>query len=254
MHLQYSFSLCDYQVTIWCVPFYDYLILDGALLRIAVSRFLHSFTPKTPVAAGCTQLPIGRIGCDMDWDSYACRVCETAQTREPGYWLSYEVYNGLNDPAETLHFEDEVELQSFAKYGLCGWTIRDAKAAHSGGDSFEHCKTVTHEDVEDENILPRRKPSIGADGRFCVCVKPTELEMFDVPKGAIEEKKIRIREQRNKKEDEEKLKAMVEEVDPSEMLTKLYQSDFDKGTFRITRPGIISVFSELLVFRRETLI
>eukprot|EP00486_Rosalina_sp_Unknown_P000608 CAMPEP_0201568888 /NCGR_PEP_ID=MMETSP0190_2-20130828/10205_1 /ASSEMBLY_ACC=CAM_ASM_000263 /TAXON_ID=37353 /ORGANISM="Rosalina sp." /LENGTH=252 /DNA_ID=CAMNT_0047990535 /DNA_START=173 /DNA_END=927 /DNA_ORIENTATION=+ len=124
----------------------------------------------TPVTSGCTQLPIGRIGCDMDWHSYACRVCETAQTREPGYWMSYEVYNGLNDPETTLHFQDEVDDENFAKYGLCGFTIRDAKAFHTDvTDTFEHCKTVTHEDVEGEMIMPRRKPSIGQDGRFCMC-------------------------------------------------------------------------------------
>ena len=194
----------------------------------------------TPVTAGCTQNPIGRIGCDMDYQSGSCRVCETAATRKPGYWTSYEVYNGLNDPLETIHFEDEVELQSFAKYGLCGWTIRDAKAVHSGDDSFEHCKTVTREDVEDEMIIPRRKPSIGGDGRFCVCVKPTELEMFEVPAGAIDEKRERMKEEVEKEEEKIKIKKMADEVDPGEILTKLYQTDFEDGTYRITKPGTVS--------------
>ena len=32
--------------------------------------------------------------------------------------MSYEVYNGLNDADTTLHFEDEVDEEKFAKYGL----------------------------------------------------------------------------------------------------------------------------------------
>ena len=40
---------------------------------------------------------------------------------------------------------------------VCGFTIRDAKAFHATAtDTFEHCKTVTHEDVEGEMIMPRR--------------------------------------------------------------------------------------------------
>jgi len=203
----------------------------------------------TPVTDGCTQLPIGRIGCDMDWYTSACRVCETSETREPGYWNSYEVYNGLNDPAETMHFEDEVGLEDFAKYGLCGWTIRDAKAEHSdtfGGDSFQHCKTVTHEDVlSDEVIIPRRKPSIGNKGKFCVCVKPEALEQFEVPTNAVEEKELRVQEQAVKMAEEEKLKAMVDEVDPSEVLVKLYQKDFEDGTYRITQPGKYVIMEDI---------
>lgn len=193
----------------------------------------------TPVAAGCTQLPIGRIGCDMDYHSGSCRVCVSTEYREPGYWTSYEVYNGLNDPDETMHFENEIEMESFAKYGLCGWTIRDAKAVHSGDDSFEHCKAVTHEDVEGEEIIPRRKPSIGGDGRFCVCVKPKELKMFEVSAGAIDEKRERMREEVEKEEAEKvNIQGMTDGVDTGEVVTELYQSDFEDGTYRITKPGI----------------
>eukprot|EP01084_Bolivina_argentea_P113698 202607_1 len=195
----------------------------------------------TPVTAGCTQLPIGRIGCDMDWRSNACRVCETQVTREPGYWLSYEVYNGLNDPETTLHFENEVDQENFAKYGLCGFTIRDAKAEHeSSTDTFEHCKTVTHEDVEGETILPRRKPSVGQDGRFCVCVKPDTYTQYTVRSDDLEKKQDEIEEAIQPEyfdglSDQEKLNVV-----------QLYQSDFTDGTYRITEPGKYVIMEDIV--------
>ena len=180
----------------------------------------------TPVAAGCTQLPIGRIGCDMDWHTYSCRVCETAQTREPGYWMSYEVYNGLNDPDATIRFDDEVKNHEWAKYGLCGFTIRDAKAEHATiSDTFEHCKSVTYEDVLGEEILPRRKPSIGQDGRFCMCVKPKQHELFDVSSGAIMDKQ---RDINNINVDiDADAKVNNEPIAVDKNVVRIYQKDFE---------------------------
>ena len=200
----------------------------------------------TPVTDGCTQLPIGRIGCDMDWHSYACRVCETAQTREPGYWMSYEVYNGLNDPDTTLHFEDEIDQENFAKYGLCGFTIRDAKAWHTDKtDTFEHCKTVTHEDVEGEMIMPRRKPSMGKDGRFCMCVKPPtdDYDQFQLPTEQVKEKQDEIEAAIQKaaaidlEDDDFSRSEFLSGA--SDNVVRLYQTDFEQGTYRITEPGLL---------------
>jgi len=192
----------------------------------------------TPVADGCTQLPIGRIGCDMDWHTYACRVCETVETREPGYWISYEVYNGLNDADNTFHFIDEVDEENFAKYGLCGFTVRDAKADHSAEiDTFEHCKTVTHDDVEGEGILPRRKPSMGLDGRFCMCVKPEEYSEYQVPKQQLVDK---VRTD-SEAEDASSVWTSDAKVD----LYRLWQKDFEHGTYRILKPGKYIVMEDI---------
>ena len=190
----------------------------------------------TPITSGCSQNPIGRIGCDMDFTLGSCRVCEAAsrEIRKPGYWNSYEVYNGLNDPSTTLHIDDEIGMHSLYKYGLCGWTIRDAKAVHLGGDTFEHCKTVTHEDVMDEIIIPRRKPSIGANGRFCVCIQPKELQSFEVPLSDIQEKEKRIQSQK------ESRYSVQSPASESEVSMELYQSDFEYGTYRITKPGTLT--------------
>eukprot|EP00485_Elphidium_margaritaceum_P019055 CAMPEP_0202726258 /NCGR_PEP_ID=MMETSP1385-20130828/184520_1 /ASSEMBLY_ACC=CAM_ASM_000861 /TAXON_ID=933848 /ORGANISM="Elphidium margaritaceum" /LENGTH=996 /DNA_ID=CAMNT_0049392475 /DNA_START=97 /DNA_END=3086 /DNA_ORIENTATION=+ len=196
----------------------------------------------TPVASGCTQLPIGRIGCDMDWHTYSCRVCETSVSRVPGYWLSYEVYNGLNDPDTTLHFMDEVDEENFAKYGLCGFTVRDAKAEHSAEiDTFEHCKTVTHEDVEGEAIMPRRKPSMGQDGRFCMCVKPQEYAEFQVAKEQWREKANTQTE--GGEQQQQQLASDTDDDNVAEY--RLYQKDFEKGTYRIQKPGKYIVMEDI---------
>eukprot|EP01083_Nonionella_stella_P119532 357383_1 len=201
----------------------------------------------TPVTSGCTQLPIGRIGCDMDYYSYACRVCETAQTREPGYWHSYEVYNGFNDPETTLHFEHEVDEESFAKYGLCGFTIRDAKATHTT-DTFEHCKTVTHEDVESEQIMPRRKPSLGQDGRFCMCVKPNieDYKEYEIPTEQLIEKQKQMEDEIEKEVlTDDEFNGFKSEKDELNII-QLYQKDFIDGTYRITQPGKYVIMEDIV--------
>ena len=199
----------------------------------------------TPVTQGCTQLPIGLIGCDMDWHSYACRVCETSETREPGYWHSYEVYNGLNNPNTTLHFEDEVGQEGFAKYGLCGFTIRDAKAPHSLEiDTYQHCKTVTHEDVEGEAIMPRRKPSIGQDGRFCMCMKPKAESYREVaiPTEQFLDKKKKKSEMTDDGDvivvEETEIESVILHDGEADNVVKLTHKDFVDGTYRITEPGM----------------
>mmetsp|Transcript_41398 Transcript_41398/g.66586 ORF Transcript_41398/g.66586 Transcript_41398/m.66586 type:complete len:1075 (-) Transcript_41398:25-3249(-) len=205
----------------------------------------------TPVTAGCTQLPIGRIGCDMDWHSYACRVCETAQTREPGYWMSYEVYNGLNDPETTMHFTNEIDDENFAKYGLCGFSVRDAKAEHSDKtDTFEHCKTVTHEDVEGEQIMPRRKPSIGKDGRFCMCVKPSadKYAQYEVKTSALVEKQQFIEQAMLDSSNVDVEDDQFSGITAGEKINivRLYQKDFADGTYRITEPGKYIIMEDIV--------
>ena len=122
----------------------------------------------TPTGSQCTQIPISRIGCDMDFNTYECRVCESALTREPGYWLSYPIYNGLNtdhDHVAVMHNFNEIELMKQYKYGLCMFTIRDANAVHTD-DSFEHCKTATHEDLLSEEIIQEENQTLAVMDNF----------------------------------------------------------------------------------------
>ena len=187
----------------------------------------------TPTGSQCTQIPISRIGCDMDYNTYECRVCETELTREPGYWLSYPIYNGLNDDnIGVMHNFNEIELMQQYKYGLCMFTIRDANAVHTD-DSFKHCKTATHEDLISEEILPRRKPSIGSNGQFCVCVKPENLEYYDID--IVDEQQ----------EEEKAIPNAMENEDESGIY-ELWQKHFMDGTYRITKKGRYILMEDII--------
>eukprot|EP01083_Nonionella_stella_P067359 178121_1 len=187
----------------------------------------------TPVANSCTQIPVSRIGCDMDYFTYECRVCESAKTRDPGYWVSYPVYNGLNDDsAQVIHDYHEIDSGTSLIYGLCLFTIRNANAIHFD-DSFVYCKTVTHEDLFRENIIPRRKPSIGSNGRFCMCVKPEDVDTYSIDEP-----------QNNTPEIEDEQTANVESQE-DQTTFELYQSDFTDGTLRITTPGTYTIMEDI---------
>ena len=135
--------------------------------------------------AGSTQLPIGRIGCDMNYDTYECHVFYIKSYRSDGYWNSFSVYNGINDLNDdnVIIFFDimDSELSNIYEWGQCGFTICEALAPHSD-DSITHCKTVTHEDLSTDNlydeIIPHRKSSIGTNGNFCMYVRPKIMDYF----------------------------------------------------------------------------
>eukprot|EP01084_Bolivina_argentea_P227474 384165_1 len=187
----------------------------------------------TPVAAGCTQLPIGRIACDMDYNTYECNVCSINGQEHKGYWDVQKVYNGLNDIEETFIF-DEIEESSDWRYGLCGFTIRDANAAHILSNKFSECKRSNHITSKTENILPKRKPSIGTNGKFCMCIQPSNLKDIDISiASTIDDNKQPVYSGNNK-------------VETGTETIELYQSDFLYGTYRITEPGKYMIMEDII--------
>ena len=233
--------------------------------------------------AGCTQLPIGRIGCDMDYNTYECRACKTLNTRNDGYWGNIAVYNGLNkdkyDSGEAIFLNEKTDYVDY-RFGLCGFTIRDAFATHSSeNDTFSHCKKVTHEDTNVYNrefIVPRRKPSIGTSGEFCICVKPPlddfdnkfeylTDEEYDLKYNSQSEDEMNTLESSQSKTTAETLSQIAkqkerdsqnsenEENEENEGISdeeygyyELYQSDFEEGTYRITTPGTYVIMEDIV--------
>eukprot|EP01084_Bolivina_argentea_P078622 142682_1 len=186
----------------------------------------------TPIGSQCTQIPISRIACDMDFNTYECRVCESSITRTDGYWKSFPIYNGINNDKNNpniIHNFDEIEYENQYKYGLCMFTIRNAYTIHIN-DSFQHCKTPTHQDLETEIILPRRKPSIGSNGKFCMCIKPKNLEIYNLQLQQQFINNIQLKDSENINRNN----------------VKLYNSDFIYGTYRIKSSGTYIIMEDII--------
>merc|ERR1719242_2532745 len=84
------------------------------------------------------------------------------------------------------------------------------------------------------------KPSIGTDGRFCVCVQPNDD--FATTTASIGEAELSAT-----KGQYEATKAAEAEEDTSSITDsyKLWQSDFEEGTYRITKSGTYTIMEDI---------
>ena len=108
---------------------------------------------------------VGRIDCDIDYDTYECRVCYTKSHRFDGYWSSFSVHNVIS------FSEMDSELNSIYEWRQCGFTIRDALALH--------IVKLLHADSSAQNLCDETIPRRKASGNFCVCAKPKLTNYFD---------------------------------------------------------------------------
>lgn len=91
------------------------------------------------------------------------------------------------------------------------------------------------------------KPSIGTDGRFCVCTQPT----FQATDNMIEIDSTELTEKQQMIETQLDIDSVVdiEDEDASAeaaIIYYLYNADFEYGTYRITKPGRYVVMEDIL--------
>ena len=83
------------------------------------------------------------------------------------------------------------------------------------------------------------KPSIGTNGRFCVCVKPNES--FDA-ESAFEEELDKFNELIS---EYEAVHNVLEDASSMDDVYELYQSDFATGTYRIRKSGTYRIMEDI---------
>ena len=190
--------------------------------------------------------------CRWDYDSYTCNLCTKAASDED---LGYHVLNPSSDDwlEQIAYYEslDDDDSQKDLDIGLCslpGSNIYDTNWICCVNVGL--CGVVPLSSYRD-NVPTTRdecwgsgptniKPSIGTDGRFCVCVRPNEsYDVGTVHEVSSEEfESFVIGYVQHHQEAEEDTSSMKD-------LHELYQSDFDHGTYRILKRGTYKIMEDV---------
>jgi len=152
---------------------------------------------------GCWWWIRGLHDCDMDWNTYECYACECDDGACHG-----------------TSMED-----SDATTGICATKTRSSTA-----------DVATTHDLCTRDTNLSFKPSLGTDGRFCVCAKPSTVQYYEVDNSLISG------EQTTDTTNE----AQTDTTTTDEPVNvELYQSDFLHGTYRITKSGTYTIMEDI---------
>ena len=189
------------------------------------------------LAFGCFNAVRGWPACDMDFDSYECKICT---------WDTSLTQISSSPRPSTVTWEDAVNDN--LKTGICDFEIRNSRESVS--QSFSKC-------AAEGDSNSNWKPSLGIDGRFCQCWKPNVSandlignkidDGYDSDRRFLSTPTERLHEKIAFVQKLQTLSMYIEEVEPVEevMDIHLYQSDFESGTYRITAPGTYVVMEDI---------
>merc|ERR1719361_1674803 len=186
---------------------------------------------------GCLATHKAEKDCRWDYDTYTCNYCST-NGLEADLDLTYHVISP-HRPTDWIWWNEwgsnQVANDSLTwiglQMGLCGvWP--NSTYTDMVPTTRDECNAMQ------DNI----KPSIGTDGRFCVCVKPNES--FDAETSvSIDDEELATfkgtyfedaQMERNEEEDTSSMDDVIE----------LYQSDFVDGTYRIKKSGTYKIMED----------
>jgi len=182
----------------------------------------HSAYYMSALAFGCFDPTRGWPACDMDYETYTCKVCEwdAAKTqissKERPNWMTYEMAGEIG-----------------ATTGVCDFEIR--ASTEQVTESFPLCATRGTSDP----VLKNWKPSLGTQGAFCQCYHPyhDETRTIAVSLADLEAKQAMINQLHGD--------ASATIAYETDTVTELYQSDFAQGTYRITTPGTYVIMEDI---------
>eukprot|EP01084_Bolivina_argentea_P021273 39520_1 len=194
---------------------------------------------------GCFWRFLGEHNFDEDLESQQCYFNPSYDTQQIH----------LNEMGELTPFElnDLSTKSDWDHSGVCAFNVRQSdfkilKRTHDmctvdfSGESQFNMEMGYH-----------LKPSIGIDGKYCVCTKPGNKRYYQV-----ETSELHAAQERNKdfliKQQQLDYKKMLEEKMeeydimnvPHDKITYLYQSDFLHGTYRIRESGIYIVMEDIM--------
>ena len=175
--------------------------------------------------------------CDMNVETDDCYYCQLEQETD-------NIYIGLIDS------ESSKEM-----YDLTGYCTHNIRNADKQICQTQECVVTTRE-ISDHFL-----PSIGINGKFCVCVQPADREIkyftrqqppnqtdsTENIENMEKTDKIENRPKQNKEQqkEQENVKENVNENGNKEVVYELYQKDFADGTYRITKSGIYKIMENI---------
>ena len=151
---------------------------------------------------GCFWYIRGLHDCDMDWETYECFFCDCDG-------------NGC-DAVSQEEYDEMSDTDGIIFTGTCATLAKSVTTEVA----------TTHDDCTSAQSPVNFKPSIGTDGRNCVCVQPSKMGYFEAGSRKIEEKK-------------ENEQGSMDDV------YYLYQKDFVEGTYRITKSGTYVIMEDI---------
>ena len=169
---------------------------------------------------GCDAEPQRFANCMWDEERYQCSYCTSSDSDgDLGY--------------RRTRFPEQYEADS-VRMGLCGlWP----QSAYSGNVAEDRGQCLFDEE-------PREwvKPSIGSDGRHCVCVKPNASflakTVWRSSPTAFEQVAVDWMESQGESHNAKSL-GFVDDV------VELFQNDFERGTYRITESGTYRIMEDI---------
>jgi len=182
---------------------------------------------------GCIDFGRGVEACDWDFWTYECRYCPTSDFQDH----DDRVFKYISEDSPS------------AVVGECGVLILAVNSTLIAKE-YSDCSTGNGQGF--------RKPSIGINGKFCICTQPMETKAFEVSTNDIEDKlsTIGVVEISSATTSSAIYRSLLEQYDSSNQIQKrlilqaqemedtsstdeyhLYQTDFESGTYRILKPG-----------------
>jgi len=183
---------------------------------------------------GCLAKHKALKDCRWDYDSYTCNYCTKEQSDAD---LEYHVvspfdmddFNLWTGYYESLEPDNRTWWQ--LQMGICG--------VYPQSTYNDNVPQTRDECNEWRNNI---KPSIGNDGKFCVCVKPNEhynaATTYPVDEWLFEDFQKQYASNHFVEEDE---------VEPIDDVIELWQSDFEEGTYRIQESGTYKIMEDIVL-------
>ena len=169
--------------------------------------------------AGCFGFGRGFPTCDWDFESYECTAC---------------VRDEFNEKIDRIFTHVEPGSKG-SMTGECGVNV---ESAH---------RTVATTYSECTGSMGSYKPSVGTNGRFCVCTKPKGLKNSDYnPQYSVSSSELSSKKEEMSHSDSVTNENEDENVSQKEWKRyELYQKDFESGTYRIRSPGYYKIMEDI---------
>jgi len=164
---------------------------------------------------GCFVFPRGMADCDFDLDTLECHACYATTDFSTIYQTEFGA-------------EDALYM------GSCMTFVRESNAEVDR--TFDECTSQTDTGY---------KPTIGVEGKYCICVQPSTTQYFSIDSTAISTKEAKLATAAAEALTEEAEVEAKQELGWNYQTKYLYAADFAPGTYRIKEPGTYILMEDI---------
>ena len=161
----------------------------------------------------------------------------------------------LNEMGELTPFalDDRSSIDDWDHSGVCAFNVRQSNFKILS-QTHDMCTVdFSGEDEFNMEMGYHLKPSIGIDGKHCVCVKPSKKKYFQIATSELQAAQQRNQNFLKKQKQDEYKQELEDELKkddimnvPTDKIIYLYQSDFEHGTYRIRESGTYIVMEDII--------